>query len=189
MKLLNLLLLLFLTAYNVNAQLPSLPAWFTQAFKQNKLQEKYELKAYLKPALLETDFNSDGVKDVVTTIIEKKTRKKGLLLIHGRSNVVRVFGAGAKVGKAGFDDSDDLRWVDGWGIYKDKVAYETKFDNGDIVGSIKRKLTNKSISIWSQQDGAPLAGGLITLERQEIYLDSSRRVTYGKLFTSTHPNC
>ena len=156
-------LLLLLTATNhSNAQQYSLPAWFTQAFKQNKFQEKYELKAYLKPAYLEADFNGDGVKDIATTIIEKKTHKKGLLLIHGKSNAVRIFGAGIKVGKAGFDDSDDLKWVSGWGIYKDKVAYETKFDNGDIVGSIKRTLINKAISIWSEQDGAPLAGGLIT---------------------------
>lgn len=162
MKQLIPLLLLLTTAFHGKAQHHSLAAWFTQAFKQQKLNEKYELKAYLKPAFLNADFNGDEVKDIATTIIEKKTSKIGLLLIHGRSNAVRVFGAGTKVGKAGFDDSDDLKWVAGWEIYKDRVAYETKFDNGDIVGSIKRKLSNRAISIWSEQDGAPLAGGLIT---------------------------
>jgi hypothetical protein len=162
MKRLIPLLLFLTTVYYGNAQQRSLPAWFTQAFKQNNFQEKYELKTYLKPAYLEADFNGDGLKDIATTIIEKNTGKKGLLLIHGRTNTVRVFGAGTKVGKAGFDDSDDLKWVAGWEVFKDKVAYETKFDNGDIVGSIKRKLSNRAISIWSEQDGAPLAGGLIT---------------------------
>ncbi|MDB5287393.1 MAG: hypothetical protein JWR05_2342 [Mucilaginibacter sp.] len=95
-------------------------------------------------------------------IVERKSQKKGILLIHGNNNQFVIFGAGNSVGKLGFDDSDDLKWVDGWEVYTSKVAYETKFDNGDIIGSIKRKLSNKAISIWSVQDGSPLAGGLIT---------------------------
>jgi hypothetical protein len=162
MKRLIPLLLLLATAHHINAQQHSLPAWFTQAFKQLKLDERYELKTFLKPRFLEIDLNGDGLKDIVATIIEKKSGKKGLLLVHKGLNSIKVFGAGTKVGKAGFDDSDDLKWVDGWQIYKNKVAYETKFDNGDIVGSIKRKLNNKAISIWSNQNGTPLAGGLIT---------------------------
>lgn len=51
--------------------------------------------------------------------------------------------------------------MDGWKIIKDKVVYETKFDNGDIIGSIKRNLKNNSISVWQTQDGSPLAGGII----------------------------
>lgn len=162
MNRLIILILLIILTYNANAQQHPLPMWFTQAFKQYRLQEKYELKSFLKSRLLQADFNGDGLKDIVTTIIERKTGKKGLLLIHRGSNNINVFGAGTKVGKAGFDDTDDLKWIDGWELYKDKIAYETKFDNGDIIGTTKRKLLNKAISIWSEQDGTPLAGGLIT---------------------------
>jgi len=157
-----ILLLLLVTTNHLYAQQHTLPRWFTQAFNKQSLDKKYLLRTYHKLTFLEADFNGDGVKDVVAMILEKKSQKIGLLLIHGSTNKVTVFGAGVKVGKPGFDDSDDLKWIDGWEVYKEKVAYETKFDNGDIIGSIKRRLINKAISIWENQDGAPLAGGLIT---------------------------
>jgi len=151
----------------VKAQLKVIPGWFVNAFNQQKLNSYYELKSYIKPGFLEADFNGDGIKDIAALVIEKRTHKKGIILIYAKSLNHFVFGAGTMVGKKGFDDSDNLKWVDGWSIYKDKIAYETKFNNGDIEGEIKRRLPNKGISIWANQDGAPLAGGI-------IYLDGKR---------------
>ena len=72
-----------------------------------------------------------------------------------------MFGAGVKFGKPGFDDFTDTNWLDGWKIINDRIVYETRFDNGDIIGSDPRKLKYAGISIWQNQDGSPLAGGII----------------------------
>jgi hypothetical protein len=135
------------------AQQSSLPSWFTTEFRQLKLGDKYAIKGYIKPAFLQADFNGDGIKDVAVLAIEKKTGKKGIVVILGGTFKYFVFGAGTEVGKAGFDGSDDLKWMEKWGTYKQKIAYETKFDNGDMVGTTKRKLINKGIEMWSLEDG------------------------------------
>lgn len=156
-------LLLFISIFQLaNAQSKPLPPWFLQAFKANKLDSKYQLETKLKPNYLEADFNSDGYNDVAAIVKEKGSNKTGILLILGKTKKFQIFGAGNMLGKPGFDDSDDLKWIAGWEVYKSHTAYETKFDNGDIVGTIKRHLRNKAISIWSEEDGEPLAGGLIT---------------------------
>ncbi|WP_428328938.1 hypothetical protein [Mucilaginibacter sp.] len=153
--------------YCLKAQLKPLPAWITTAFRSNKLDSKFELKENLKPAYLKADFNGDGVNDIAVMVKDKKSGKLGILLMLGNNKRYEVFGAGNKLGKAGFDATDDLKWVQGWEIYNKPIAYETKFDNGDIIGSTKRKLTNKAINIWSVEDGEPLAGELITWNGKE----------------------
>ena len=142
--------------------LNNFPAWFSNAFEHHKLGDQLELKTFLSPGYLEADFNGDGVNDITATVIEKKSKKIGLIIIYGKTNEYMIFGAGKKIGKPGFDESDNLDWIRGWEVFKHSFAYETKFDNGDIVGSIKRKLNHKAISIWSVEDGEPLAGGIIT---------------------------
>ncbi|WP_158828492.1 hypothetical protein [Mucilaginibacter lacusdianchii] len=136
MKRLIPLLLLLTTAYHANAQQQSLPAWFTRAFKQHKLDEKYELKAYLKPAYLEADFNGDGIKDIIALIAEKKTHKRGLVLVHAGTGRFFVFGAGTAFGDTQGDD--DYKWSQGWAVYKRKLAYEMLFDSDSYMsGSCK----------------------------------------------------
>ena len=125
------------------------------------------MKQYIKPACFQADFNGDGVTSVAALIIEKKTKKKGILVIQGGTFEYVIFGAGNNVGKASFDGSDDLKWMEGWEIFNHNIAYETKFDNGDIIGSIKRKLPHKGISIRSLEDGEPLAGGIIYWDRKK----------------------
>lgn len=138
-----------------------IPQCFISSFNWQKLQNRYELLQKVKPAFLKADFNGDGNEDIVTLVKDKLNKKTGLLLIHGGTQKVKVFGAGHMLGKPGFDETDDLKWIDGWKLYTNKIAYETKFNNGDIVGSIKRKLSHPAISIWQNMDGSPLAGGLI----------------------------
>lgn len=138
-----------------------LPRWFTIAFKQQKLGSQYELLGKISPRYLKADFNGDLVDDLVVMVKHKQNKKIGLLLMQGGRCKIVTFGAGSMLGKTGFDETDDLKWIDGWKLYKSKIAYETKFDNGDIIGSIKRKLSHPAISVWQNMDGSPLAGGLI----------------------------
>jgi len=139
----------------------SLPDWFTKSFRENKLDGKYQISGFLKTSFLEADFNGDGVKDIAALVVEKKTLKKGILLIHGETNQYFLFGAGTQLGKIGFDAHDDLKWLRGWKVNKDKFTYETVFDNGDIVGSKKIRLLHPGLSLWDLLDGAPNAGGTI----------------------------
>jgi len=155
------LLIIFFAVSSLKLYSQSIPSKFVNSFKQNKLDSKYQIKGYLKPSFLLADFNGDGISDISILITEKKTQKKGMVVLFGNSTQYFVFGAGIKVGRIGFDDTDDLKWMERWGLFKKGVAYETKFDNGDMVGSIKRKLTNKGIEMWSLEDGEPLAGGII----------------------------
>jgi hypothetical protein len=134
------------------------PVWFDQCFRKNNLNVRYELKAFIKPAYLKADFNGDGVIDVAGLIVERKTNKKGVLLILGGSNNYFVFGAGTKFGNG----SDDFKWAGGWTVYKDKIAYEALFDNeGDMLGSKKIKLNRPAFFIYDLEDGQPNSGGLI----------------------------
>lgn len=150
-----------LIAAKSTVQNVDMPTWFVDVYKQKKINEKYVFKAFLKPAFLQADFDGDGIADIAALIVDKRTNNKGILLITGKTYKSIVFGAGNKIGKLGFDDFDNFNWIGGWKIYNQKIAYETKFDNGDIVGTIKKKLPNRGLSIWSLQDGEPLAGGII----------------------------
>jgi hypothetical protein len=134
------------------AQKSNIPTWFIDAFQEHKLNTKYDLKGFIKPNLIQADFNGDGIEDIAALIIERKSGKKGILLILGQTKQYVIWGAGKPVGKVGVDSSDDLKWMGRWAVYKDKTAYETKFDNGDIVGSTKRMMPNKGISICSLED-------------------------------------
>ena len=145
----------------VYAQNKALPKWFSQTFKRNGLNSKFDLAYFAKPSFLHTDLNGDKIEDIVALVINKVSKKKGILVMHNVSHEYYLIGAGSKFGKTGFDDFDDMKWMDGWEVIKDKVVYGTKFDNGDIIGSTPRNLKNNSIAVWQTQDGVPLAGGII----------------------------
>lgn len=154
-------ILLLFPFCQICAQQISMPKWFYQVFSQNRLNEKFEVKNMLKPGYLEADFNGDGIKDIAVMVQEKKNHKIGIVLIHGGTFQYLVFGAGNPMGKVEFSETDNLKWMNGWKVYSDKIAYQTKFNNGEIVGSYKRKLSNNAISLWALEDGEPVAGGLI----------------------------
>ncbi|MCO5935680.1 hypothetical protein NAF17_09010 [Mucilaginibacter sp. RB4R14] len=136
--------------------LTELPIWFIKSFNNKKLNERY---AIINPKFLEADFNGDKIQDIAVQVIDKRSKKKGILIINGGTNKHCIFGAGFKF--AG-DDFNDTNWLDGWRLYKAKVAYETTFNaDGDIKGSRKVKISHPAISIYSLQDGSEIAGALI----------------------------
>ncbi len=150
-------LLIFGTAHSQN-----LPAKILKTFANDPLSSKYIIKTFLQPAYLEADFNGDGVTDVVTTVMEKKSGKKGLLIVLGSKDQCLIFGAGKNLGKENLNYGDDLKWANGWRIHKDKFADETTFDaDNNITGTVKRKTPNAGISVWESQDGEPLAGFIL----------------------------
>lgn len=114
MKRQYLLLIMLLLSSGVYAQNKSLPDWFMQTFKSKGLNIKYDLGHFAKPSFLQTDLNGDKIEDVVVLIINKVSKKKGILIIHKGSNQYYSIGAGTKFGQIGFDDFDDMKWMDGW---------------------------------------------------------------------------
>lgn len=156
---LSLIFVLILASATGHSQTAALPGWFMETFKAKGFGRKYELGAFLKPAHLQADFNGDGTPDIAIAVVEKATKKKGVLLVHGKANDHFVFGAGTDFGSG----SDNFRWADKWMVYKKKTALETQFDkeSGDILDSKEIKLARPAISISDFEDGAAIAGGLI----------------------------
>lgn len=140
------------------SQAQQLPDWFTTAFKTHGLNTKYSIAPFLKPAFLTADFNGDKVNDIVVLITEIKTKKKGVLLMHGKTNQCFVFGAGTNFGNGGAD----FNWLKQWNLYKEKVAYEMLFDkDGGMSGSKKIKLVRVGLLVTDLIDGQPYSGGII----------------------------
>ncbi len=149
------LLLIFLS---IQANAQTLPSWFKKAFIEKGLDKKYMINKRLKPPFLEADFNADKEQDIAVFVTDKHHKKKGILVIHGKTNEYYVFGAGKKL-----DDSDDFNWIDKWSVYKQKTAQETQFDkeSGDIIGGKEIKLSHHAILIEAYDDGGFVAGGII----------------------------
>ena len=152
----SLLLLTFISTFIFAQSQP--PKEFEEAFTKLKLSVKYELKSFSKPPYLQSDFNSDGIKDIAILIMQKATKKQGILLMHGNSDQYFIFGAGTKFGTR----SDNFKWLKGWSLYNKKAAYETIFNkDGDILGGKKISLLRPALYVRDLEDGKPTAGGLI----------------------------
>ena len=127
--------------------------------KKLSLDQKYQPEAYLETSFQTADFNGDGHPDRAVAILEKKTGKKGILVVHGNTREYFVMGAGTPFG----ENDDDYRWADVWRVYKDTTAYETEFDeeSGDIIGGKAIKLARPALMIMAFEHGSPIAGGII----------------------------
>lgn len=159
MRLFYLTSILILKLSVVYCQSENLPAWFSDCFKKKELNKKFNLASFLSPIYLKEDFNGDKIQDIAVLITEKATKKKGILLIHGKSYEHFIFGAGQTFGNGG----NDFKWADQWILYKKKKATETQFnkESGDIIGEKEITLQRPGILIENYEDGAALAGGII----------------------------
>jgi hypothetical protein len=154
-----LLILPALVAFYLSSQAQPDP---TQGFKaflvQKGLDKKYEINGFLKPAFFKVDLNNDGVPDYAFSISNKYNKKKGIMLIRGRSNAYVVIGAGTRFGNGG----NDIKWAAGWNIYRRPEAYVTSTNrSGDITKSKKIKLKRPGLYVYDLVDGQPNAGGII----------------------------
>jgi len=135
-----------------------LPKDFNEAFTRLKISAKYEATGFTKPSYLEADFNKDGVIDVAVLVVEKSTKKRGILIMHGGKNQYFILGAGIKFGNGG----NDFKWLKGWSLYVKNTAYETTFNkDGDMTGSKKISLGKPALYVHDLEDGLPTSGGII----------------------------
>jgi len=149
--------LLFLISAHSFSQ--SNTSWIIDSLRSKGLDSKFELSSYISPDHLQTDLNGDGYPDLAALIVEKKTKKKGVLLFPGHSAHYYIFGAGTKFGNG----SDDFNWLNKWSVFSEKKAYETQFDkkNGDIIRGKEIKLKHSCLLLAAMEDGAEVSGGLI----------------------------
>jgi hypothetical protein len=158
------LLIITLATISFNAGAQNLPAWAQKSFKHLKLDEKYELGAWMQPVNLEADFNGDGIPDIATLIIEKKTKKRGLLILNNGSNEYAIFGAGVNAG----NESDDYDWANGWEISNQKKVYETILDDQyNTVDQIKHHLKRTALYIYHLDGADKGSGGIIYWNRKK----------------------
>jgi len=134
-------------------------SWINDSLRSKGLNSEFEFSSYISPAYLQTDLNGDGFPDLAILIVEKKTRKKGVLLFPGHSAQYYVFGAGTKFGSG----SDDFNWANKWSVFNSKKAQETQFDkkSGDIIGGKVIRLKHSCLLLAAMEDGVEISGGLI----------------------------
>lgn len=78
MKLIFLTISLFTS---IIAHSQSLPDWFTAIYTKKGFDKEYVLISSIKPSFLEADF-----EDIAVLVVAKKTKKKGVLIIHQKTS-------------------------------------------------------------------------------------------------------
>jgi len=107
----------------------------------------------MNPFYLEADFNGEGKPDIVLSIKNKETGKRGTLIIHAESSQSFQIGAGDKFDSVG----DDFNWLDVWSVYREKTAEKTLFnENMDIDGGETIELKNIAIQVSESEQSSNL---------------------------------
>ncbi len=80
-------------------------------------ERDFELSSRMNPFYLRGDFDGDHKADYAVLIVQKKTRKGGILVCFGggRHEPARL-GAGTPVALEGGQESDDLTVFDAWNV-------------------------------------------------------------------------
>jgi len=110
----------------------STPEIVTQTFIDKKLDTLYSFSYHLNPFYLRGDFNGDKINDIAIPIIEKKSNKIGIAIIHTGTKEVFIFGAGKRFTYL----TDDCKYLDIWsvdtpGVYKshwEKYSVKVKYE-------------------------------------------------------------
>jgi hypothetical protein len=145
----------FVSVLSLQAQSKVYPEWFLNAMNKKGLSSKYKLEPFIQPSFLIGDFNGDNMADCAALVVDKMTKKKGVLLIHAKTFEYFIFGAGKNFGSG----SDDFKWLVKWNIYTHKSVMETQFnkESGDIIGGKKKLLARPAINVEDGETG----GGMI----------------------------
>lgn len=129
------------------SQTLKIPSSFQNTFKAKELHKKYLIDSTLRPAFLQSDFNGDKYQDIAVLIRNKGNKKQGILLLHGNTNQVYVFGAGINFGNG----SDDFKWMKRWMIYKENRLKTPAIEVSDPESAGGLIYWNGKKYIWIQQ--------------------------------------
>lgn len=90
----------------------NLPRWVDAPLRKAGLGTRFEPFYDLNPYYQRGDFDGDGKTDLAVQIVEKRTRKRGIAIVHAGNLSVHVLGAGTQFAKAG----DDFSWLWVWRV-------------------------------------------------------------------------
>jgi len=82
--------------------------------------DNYEVYFDMSPFFQRGDFNGDGEFDIAIQVINKTSRKRGIVFLHNNALDYTIIGAGQKFGNLG----DDFNWLNKWRI--DSYSLEQK---------------------------------------------------------------
>jgi len=85
----------------------------SKLFSELGLDKNYIFSFHINPFYLRGDFDGDGEMDFAFLVIQNKTKKKGIAIMHSGSNKIFIVGAGRPCGNGG----DDFRWMNIWSVY------------------------------------------------------------------------
>lgn len=102
----------------------NLPEEIKAFYNQDKTKSIYSIRTDLNPFYLRGDFDGDKKQDYGLGIVDRQTKKKGILIYHTGTKTHYVVGAGKALDNAG----DDYQWMDAWKVY---VAKEVEIGVGE----------------------------------------------------------
>jgi hypothetical protein len=109
----------------------NLPGWACVKASRLKLHETYKVKTTLNPFYLSGDFNGDGRQDLAVWVEHIKSRKVGVLIIHGGKVAHTVIGAGVDWDKRG----EDYAWMDMWSIEPKGKVFQSPHEGNRKVAT------------------------------------------------------
>lgn len=120
-----------------------LPNWAIEIFRSNKLGNTYQISDYLNPFYLEDDFDGDNRTDMAVLITEKQTGKKGILMMHVRTNEYFILGAGQNFGSG----HDDFSWMNLWKAFRESKV--------EPVAPDDKRVYLVCPALWVDHTGSP----------------------------------
>ncbi len=131
--------------------LASLPPHIREIFDKSPDGKPYTISTHINPYYLNGDFNGDGQLDTAIVIIERRTGKKGVAIIHGGSRRLHLFGAGRDWGNG----SDDFPGLNAWYVYRRGEVHQGATDKPPprLVASAIMLIKTESASALLYWDG------------------------------------
>jgi hypothetical protein len=93
----------------------NLPSQLREFYGDSSISSGYLINKDLNPFYLRGDFDGDRKMDYALSIVDRKTKKKGIVIYHTGTKKYFLLGAGVKI-QDGYD-RDDLDWMDAWTVY------------------------------------------------------------------------
>jgi hypothetical protein len=95
----------------------NLPDDLHQHYGEANVSAMYAIRTDLNPFYLRGDFDGDKKQDYALAIVERTTKKKGILIYHPTTKIHYIIAAGNMTGNG---IGDDFKWMDAWKVYLDK---------------------------------------------------------------------
>lgn len=101
----------------------NLPPRLHEFYKLNNFIKLYDINTHLNPFYLRGDFDGDKEIDYALAIVERSSKKKGILIYHPKTKKHFICGAGKAIKRRNgdvFEHDGDYKWMDAWDVSDEK---------------------------------------------------------------------